>query len=531
MLLKIKEPYLWLPVEENAQEYKLHFYIEKEKIQEIDIHLGKTDFDFYACLDVSEYLNKSIEIEGAPENLLQGIFCAEEKPQRCYPFRPKIHFAPEVGWHNDPNGMIYDNGQYHLYYQWNPYGTIWGNMHWGHAKSKDMFHWEQRPMALAPNDTGTMYSGCAIRDYENHLGYGKDAVLFYYTAAGGKNEWSEKKGSLFTQRLAYSVDDGETLLCSDKFFMPHIINENRDPKVFYHEPSKAYIMVLYLDGNEFAIYRSENLIDWEETQRFEETGMWECPDLFELEVKNSSEEKLWVFWSADGYYVTGKFDGYKFKPIGRRKCGYSSQLPYAAQTFSGINDRVVSMAWVRLQNARGNYRGVMSLPTELSLLKEGTDYRICFSPARELNHMENEYIQLFQDLDSSVPGNTDVWKSLDSDRILPSGEAVEILLQTDGNTEGEWILKLGKNMVQLDFSEGLISVVDTETHQYQTRATFCPKQPQKIQIIIDQEILEIFADNGKIYGMAEMEENILGMEWKAGISKGLKVSCKWCILK
>lgn len=531
MFLKINHPFLWLPVAKQAEEYKLNFYEDRNKIQEIDICLGSTDCDFYACMDVTGYLDKTIQIEGAPESLLQGIFCAKEKPQRYYPFRPKIHFAPEVGWHNDPNGMIYDNGQYHLYYQWNPFGTMWGNMHWGHVKSTDMIHWEKQPMAMAPNDTGTMYSGCAIKDCENHLGYGEDTLLFYYTAAGGKNDWSMKKGNLFTQRLAYSVDNGKTLSHSDKFLMPHIVNENRDPKVFYHEPSKAYIMVLYLDGSEFAIYRSENLVDWKETQRFEIGGMWECPDLFELEVKNCLGEKRWVFWSADGYYVTGDFDGYTFSPQGKRKRAYASQLPYAAQTFSGIRDRVISMAWIRMKNDRGNYRGLMSLPTELSLLKEDGDYRICFAPPKELQKSESEFTLLFPNTDNHVSGERDVWKSLNSDRILPEGEAVEIILEAEGNNDGEWTLQIGKNVVQVDFSEGMLCIEDTDSRQIQTKAVFSTENPQNIHIIIDQEILEIFADDGKIYGVAEMEENVLGMEWKVSATKELIISCKWCTIK
>ena len=206
MTLKIGKPYIWLPVSKNAPETKLHFFIEGKKVQEIDIHLGKTDCEFYGCWDASAFVGKEIQIEGADKELLEGIFCYEKPYENVYPYRPKLHFAPVTGWHNDPNGMIYADGFYHLYYQWNPYGTGWGNMHWGHVKSKDMYHWEQEGMAMAPDEKGTVYSGCAIQDKDNLTGCGKDALLFYYTAAGGRNQWSEDAGNLFTQRLAFSVD-------------------------------------------------------------------------------------------------------------------------------------------------------------------------------------------------------------------------------------------------------------------------------------------------------------------------------------
>lgn len=292
MLLHISEPYLWLPVEKENPEVKLHLYLHqnncpnREKIQEIDIHLGGKDKDFYTSMDVSRYLGQEIEICGeVEEDMLYGIFCYREKVQNVYPFRPKLHFSPEIGWNNDPNGMVFADGVYHLYYQWNPYGVVWGNMHWGHAVSRDLLTWEHRPMAMEPDEYGTAFSGCGWQDCENITGHGKNALLFYYTAAGGGNLWSAEKHRRFTQRLKVSTDGGETLHPSDKFFLDHVAGENRDPKIFYHRESKAYIMLLYLDGSEFAIYRSGDLLSWEETSRLSVKGMWECPDLFELPVE------------------------------------------------------------------------------------------------------------------------------------------------------------------------------------------------------------------------------------------------------
>lgn len=510
MILKINKPYLWLPADENADEVKLQFYTEEKKIQEIDIRLGNSVCDFYACWEVSEFLGQEIKIEGAGEKLLQGIFCWDQPYQNGYAYRPKIHFCPPAGWHNDPNGMVYADGTYHLYYQWNPYGTVWGNMQWGHARSKDLCHWEDRGKALVPDEKGTAYSGCAIVDSENELGYGNDAILYYYTSAGGRNKWSQDAGNLFTQRLAYSVDGGDTLHDSDKFFMPNVIYENRDPKIFFHKESGAYIMALYLDGNDFAIYRSENLKDWQETQRLHIPGMWECPDLFQLPVRNSQGEKKWVFWSADGYYLTGEFDGFTFRAESKRKSAYRSDIPYAAQTFSGTGDKVISMSWLRLKSTKGNYRGQMSLPLELYLLRENDEYVIGLEPAAELKNSETESV------------------ALSGDRILPEGRAAKIVMTPDEDADGEWSLHLGNLRICVDMQGKNIRVVDFDAHAYYMNVDMPSAGEREITIIIDQETVEIFTGNGKIYGVAETEENILGMTWEIHKSEEFKETCQIC---
>ncbi|MDO4273645.1 MAG: glycoside hydrolase family 32 protein [Eubacteriales bacterium] len=510
MILKITGPYLWMPVDKNAKEQKLHLYIEGKKIQEIDIRLGETGRGFYTAMDTSPYLGKEMTIEGEDETLLRGIFCWTEKPGNVYPFRPKLHFSPEVGWHNDPNGMVYADGVYHLYYQWNPYGVHWGNMHWGHVQSIDLIHWEYKPAALVPNELGTMYSGCGIVDKDNLAGCGENALLFYYTAAGGRNQWSRDAGNLFTQRLAYSVDGGETLIPSDKFLMEHMVNENRDPKVFYHDKSKAYIMVLYLDGNEFALYRSENLLEWKETQRLEIPGMWECPDLFELKVENMPGQSKWVFWSADGYYVVGNFDGFRFAAEGDRKMAYSTRLPYAAQTFSGTPGRVISMAWLRMNNDRGNYRGLMSLPTELFLINENGEYVTGFRPAEEISGAEGES------------------QELTGETFAPEGKAVRLYLTTKEKSEGEWKLQIGNLVINVDFGRGIFNIGDQNTHMDIANVGFDREKSQEIIIIIDQEAIEFFGGNGTIYGIAETEEDILGKVWNLTVSKNLDAVCRWC---
>lgn len=505
MKLHITEPYLWLPVEREKPEVKLNFYLNQEKIQEIDIHLGGSEKDFYTFMDVSRYLGKEIEIQGnTEEEMLYGIFCYEYKGQNVYPFRPHLHFSPEIGWNNDPNGLVFDGNLYHLYYQWNPYGVVWGNMHWGHAVSKDLLTWEHRPMAMAPDEYGTAYSGCAWPDRENVAGYGENALLFYYTAAGGTNQWSAEKNHLFTQRLRVSKDGGTTMESSDKFFIEHIAGENRDPKIFYHEESQAYIMLLYLDGYEFAIYRSTDLLSWEETSRLSVKGMWECPDLFLLPVEHTPDqtgkaekdpEKKWVFWSADGYYLVGSFDGWRFTPESPLQMAYCTKLPYAAQSYAGVEDRVISVAWLRMDNWRGNYRGLMSLPAELSLIKNNDGYRLKFQPVQELQ---------------SVWGPVHEQKEETNHVQIPlTGKPLDLTLTWEAQKKGNTKLLLGNYEIHIDFVRESISFYDLDKHADTALIAFNPHEPLTLRLIIDQEVIEFFGNDGIIYGAVEMEENIL----------------------
>lgn len=578
----ITERWLWLPVRRDAAIEKLHLFADGNKIGEIDIRLAQKQPDYYAAADLAAWMGQKLEIavggaDGSAEQeagaemerRLSGVFLSAKKPQTVYPFRPKLHFAPPFGWHNDPNGLVYADGIWHVYYQWNPYGTEWGNMHWGHAVSRDLLHWEHLEPVLFPDETGTVFSGCAFQDKENAAGLGAGTILYYYTAAGGTNEWSKQAGNRFTQRLAYSTDGGRTLQRLEPFCLPCIADGNRDPKVFRHKESGAYIMVLYLEENEFAIFRSDNLLDWKETSRLQIPGMWECPDLFCLSAENEPDMSKWVFWSADGYYVIGSFDGWKFTPETERQMAYASRLPYAAQTFSGTDGRVISLAWLRMANDWGNYRGLMALPAELSLQRDGEDLKISFRPAKEWEEAirkggpaesgeqgENA-VRLFES-----PADTSECKGKDgqeqpdcrntrtddavlqrtvSKRIPLGGHpaAVQIVMDAihggeapKGAVGGAWDktgeirLELGDKELIFDAAGGQLLILDSRTHQYAAAAAFRKEEEQEFTVIIDQEIAEVFGAHGTIWAAAELEENILETELKVRMSGTDRVAVK-----
>lgn len=303
-----------------------------------------------------------------------------EQAKNCY---PKVHFAAQYGWINDPNGLIYHDGIYEIYFQHNPYGTQWGNMTWGHARTKDFLSYEELEPVLHPDENGTMYSGCGIINERGLLGLPKDALILFYTAAGGTNPESEGKD--FTIRMAYSTDGGNTYVKSGEPILESLAMENRDPKVFWHEESGAYILVLWLEDEDFAIFRSENLEKFTLSQRLTLKGGFECPDLFRLSVKDT-EERKWVFWAADGSYYVGEFDGYQFTQTQERKFAYAGRiengerkpsLAYAAQTYHGVGNKVMSLPWLRTECVAQQTTGVMGLPRYFSLMKTEEGYVLC----------------------------------------------------------------------------------------------------------------------------------------------------------
>ena len=219
--------------------------------------------------------------------------------------RPRWHMTAEYGWINDPNGLVFHDGIYEVYYQHNPKDVVWGNMTWGHQRTRDLVHFEKLEPVLFPDEFGTMFSGCSIINEQGLLGLPRDALIFFYTAAPEPKKGKPmEEQDWFSIRCAYSLDGGMTLVKTGKPVLESLAISNRDPKVFYHEPSGAYIMVLWIENHDVAVFRSKDLLHFELSAKFELEGAFECPDLFELPVEGT-EEKKWVFWAGDGSMLTG----------------------------------------------------------------------------------------------------------------------------------------------------------------------------------------------------------------------------------
>ena len=315
MKLKVDRRYLILPVSEHAQVKKLCFEDESGKLlYDLDVRLDPVAAQHIYYADLGRFAGMTLNVRWDPEiNFFPQL--ADELPEAGgETFRPYAHFTANRGWINDPNGLVFYEGKYHLFFQHNPVGMHWGNMHWGHAVSDDLVHWEEKETALFPDEFGTMYSGCAVIDEKNVSGLKRsdhDPLLLFYTAAGDRSMLSQ--GKEHVQCLAYSTDGGETF---EKYqgnpIIDHIIGGNRDPKVIFCPELDAYVMALYLDGETYALFRSENLLNWEIMQKIDLPGDDECPDFFPLYLGG---EKYWIFSGASDYYFVGKMAGGQFVPV------------------------------------------------------------------------------------------------------------------------------------------------------------------------------------------------------------------------
>ena len=517
MHIKITENYLWFPVDLSAELVRIDVFEGGNRVQQMKFPLGLEKCDYYAAWKVTAYRGKMLEIQCTPkkEAFVPELLRQEEKrPENHYPYRPRLHYTPSFGWVNDPNGLVYSDGFYHLFHQYNPYSTSWENMSWGHAVSRDLFHWKELDVAATPDEWGSAYSGCALVDHQNVSGYGEDAVLFFYTAAGGRNDWSIEAGNQFTQRRMWADKTVSMLHKEPGPIIPWMEDENRDPCVFWHEASKAYIMIMYLADNKFLILRSTDLKNWKKSQELYVPEMWECPLLMELPVKESAEKK-WVFWSADGYYQVGNFDGYEFHAETGRQIAYFVRRPYAAQTFANVLDRVLLVPWIGLDNSNGCYRGAMGIPQELSLKKASDGYKISFKMARE------------------IAGLRQTWEDLKADVVYPiADEARELQLRWEPGSKGIAKLCIGDTSIFADLEKGELHVDTTRKHVRDLDLTgkFDPSEGLDLSVIIDQEMIDILGADGTLCGTVETEENILGREFSYH-SETQALTAKWCILR
>ncbi len=405
--------------------------------------------------------------------------------------RPAAHFTSRIGWNNDPNGLILVNGKYHMFYQHNPHSVNWGNMTWGHAVSEDLVHWEELGDILFPDETGTMYSGSAFCDHDNAAGLGKDAVLLFYTAAGQNSELS--KDAPFTQCLAYSTDGGYTFTKYEKNpIIPHIIGGNRDPKVEWCPEIGRYTLSLYLDGNNYALFASDNLLDWEKIADIPMEFDNECPDFYKLPVRGLDTEK-WVFSGAHDTYIVGNMDSGTF-------VGEQEDLPYhrgpgvsyAAQTFSGTGDRRIKIAWGQNQAPGAVFNSQMGLPVEMFLQRVGDVLRLGSYPVKEVGLL-------------ALAGGTDIGGFCAADVEM------DIAADCEAFVLSCWGMEIRVDPAAGTYSHGNCTAPLTYTGE------------RKMRVIFDTLGAEIFADGGLIYStIGQVADRSRGLE----ITDGAKVSVK-----
>lgn len=523
--LDVTEDYLLLPIQDDAPEGKICIVKDNEqKGTLMNVRLARERVDSYVPFALSAYKGQhiSIEIQGGPETALcwkelklSGSFDMANKES----FRPVYHHTPAYGWMNDPNGMFYKDGLYHLYFQYNPYGSVWGNMHWGHSTSTDLMHWKFEGCAIVPDAWGAIFSGSCVVDHENTAGFGKEAVVAFYTSAKS-TPW----GDIQMQSMAYSLDNGKTftkyegnpiLTSSEKDF--------RDPKVFWYAPGKHWVMILAV-GQHMEIYSSVNLKEWKKESEFgamqgAHGGVWECPDLVEIPVEGTREKK-WVlicnlnpggpFGGSAAQYFVGSFDGKKFvneSPTQTKWMDWGKDN-YATVTWNNAPDgRCIALGWMSNWQYANNvptrqYRSANTLARDLTLYREGQEVYLKSTPSVEVKKARGKKV--------SIPS----FKVSEKHEIVNLFEEkqgayeVEIVIQNAGaskiafcllNDKGEKVsmyYDLNRKQFVMDRSES--GTVDfSKDFPAVTVAPVNVDKELTLRLFVDRSSIEAFGEDGK----------------------------------
>ncbi|MBN8247463.1 MAG: GH32 C-terminal domain-containing protein [Verrucomicrobia bacterium] len=392
--------YLNLPVKHGAPRRKVTLLVEGRKVVTNDIELAPDAPDWWAPMDIGPWKGRTVvlQVDTLPEDsaslasVTQGDAFPGGGDLYREPLRGQFHFSPRRGWNNDPNGLVWFRGEYHLFFQHNPYGWAWGNMHWGHAVSRDLVHWEELGDVLAPDDFGPMFSGSAVVDWNNTSGLGQEGrppLVLIYTAAGDPT----------VQCIASSTDGRTFTKYPGNPVLQQITGGNRDPKVMWHEPTKRWVMALYVEKpagrHTVHFFTSPNLREWTlasitDGDPVGKPYLFECPDFFELPVDGDPARREWVLLAANGAHAIGAFDGTRFTPRQERLPGHRGRGFYAPQTFSDIpaqDGRRILIGWFQTETRGMSFNQSMTVPLELKLTATDDGPRMTFTPVRELESL------------------------------------------------------------------------------------------------------------------------------------------------
>ncbi len=436
-------------------------------------------------------------------------------------YRPQIHFSPGAHWVNDPNGMVYHKGIYHLFYQHNPLSSVWGPMHWGHATSRDLVHWKREPIAIYPDSIGTIFSGSVVVDINNTSGLGKKGQVPMVAIYTSHNHNREKAGrnDFQNQSLCYSVDNGKTWIkySNNPVLKNPGITDFRDPKVIWYDPQKKWIMTL-ATKDRISFYSSKDLKSWMKESDFGEKvgahgGVWECPDLFTLD---DNGQKVWVLivslnpggpnkGSATQYFL-GDFDGNKFIPLTTDiKWLDFGPDDYAGITWSNTSNRKIFLGWMSnwlYANVvpTETWRNAMTIPRELKLKHVGKDLLIASVPVSELSKIQSKPVivsnlKINDRID--IAGKTgkvnfpcrinlSMEEIKDFSLIISNGPGEELIIGFDKKQNQYFIdrTKSGKADFHKEFASKHVAPRLTD------------KAKMDLTLVIDVSSVELFADNG-----------------------------------
>ena len=505
-----QKQYMLLPIQEKAEMAHIRVIKNNEVVQELNARLAVDKVDYFVPLEINPKIST---LKSQPSTLLDFHFNGDRrtmgalKELACWRemklsdtfdtqnrerFRPLYHHTPVYGWMNDPNGMFYKDGVWHLCYQWNPYGSQWENMTWGHSTSRDLIHWEAQPAPILPDALGTIFSGSCVVDHNNTAGFGAGAIVAFYTSAGESQ----------TQSMAYSTDGGRTFT---KYEGNPIITSNvpdlRDPKVFWHEASQRWVMMLAV-GQEMQIFSSPNLKQWTLESHFGSEygchgGVWECPDLFELPVRGTGQKKWmlvcninpgFIYGGSATQYFIGQFDGHKFtcesRPEVTKWLDYGKDH-YATVTFDNApSGRRVALAWMsNWQYANEwpvkQFRSANSIPRDLDLfVSEGETY--CgVTPSEELLPLRGKPAKQLSEACEvvvNVKGTCDITlENTKGEKLVMHYDAAKQTFSMDRTQSGD-----------VSFNENFSCVTTAPTHG----------QIKQLRLFIDRCSVEAFDADG-----------------------------------
>ncbi|MGP0063741.1 MAG: glycoside hydrolase family 32 protein, partial [Isosphaeraceae bacterium] len=495
--IPVEKRYLNLPIKDGGPRRKVTILIDGRVEVVNDIELADGEPAWWAVLDARAWKGKTIALQvdklaedsRALTSIEQGDSIKDAQNLYREPLRGQFHFSTRRGWNNDPNGMVFFGGEYHLFYQHNPYGWSWGNMHWGHAVSRDMIHWKELGDELAPDRLGPMFSGSAVVDWNNTSGFGRDGkppLVLIYTAAGNPT----------TQCIAYSTDGRTFTKYGGNPVLKQITSGNRDPKVIWHEPTGRWVMVLYVGLNQshtIHFFTSRDLREWTLASVTEGGTMgrdgylFECPDFFELPIDGDAGRKKWILLAANTEYATGTFNGTTFRPEQSRLPGQRGRGFYAPQTFSDITSRDgrrIQIGWFQTSTKGMPFNQSMTIPLELKLVSTKDGPRMTWTPVKELDSLRTRSYRL--DPMTLKPNDANPLASLKAELVdveaeFEPGDASEVAFNVRGAT----------------------IVYDVKTQELLVNDLRAPaplrEGRQRLRILCDRIGLEIFAGDGLTY--------------------------------
>ena len=517
--------YLLLPVQDNAPEAKVGIISGNTQVGVLaNVRLARERVDYYVPFDLSAFAGKDVKID--VQGMPQGSLCWKEMKlsdtfdmTNKEKYRPVYHHTPAYGWMNDPNGMFYKDGVWHLYFQHNPYGSVWGNLAWGHSTSTDLVHWQYEGDPVMADALGLIFSGSSVVDKDNTAGFGAGTIVSFYTSAKS-SPW----GDVQMQSMAYSTDGGKTFTKYDgNPVITSTARDFRDPKVFWYAPGKHWVMMLAV-GQEMQIWSSADLKDWKYESSFgakqgAHGGVWECPDLVELPVEGT-KEKRWVlicninpggpFGGSATQYFVGTFDGKKFTnqfPTKTKWMDYGKDH-YATVTFSNAPDgRCVALGWMSNWQYAAvvptkQYRSANTIARDLTLYRQGGDLLLKSAPSKE--------IEKARSTKKSVP-QFNVSDSYEIASLLDGNDGayeIEMEIKNNGAEKIAFTLQNAKG-------ENVMMYYDTATRQFvmdrsnSGETSFSPDFPAmtvapaadvddiRLRLFVDRSSIEAFGDGGK----------------------------------